>query len=327
MTRNHPSPAGADAGASVLCCRAVGKRYGRQTVLENVDLDLRPGEVLGLLGPNGAGKTTLIKILLGLVTPATGEVSVFGCDLFSRRRDALARVGAVIEAPVFFEYLSAFENLRSLAALTGPVSCDQVLATLAAVGLREVAERPVRTFSYGMKQRLGIAQALLPAARLLILDEPSNGLDPHGIAGIRRLVRELPRRLGLSVLVSSHLLGEIEQMCDRYLILHRGRKIAEGRVDEVRARAATVAVELRTAGGDVPAAVKALPGYAGPAPDAQEGTGVLFHAAPAAVPELVRALVAAGAEVLAVRPCHGTLEELFLASTRDGERDVRIDAF
>lgn len=314
--------------ATILECRGVSKRYGAKTVLTDMELALAPGETLGFLGPNGAGKTTLIKIILGLVTPTAGDIRVFGADLFSNRAKAMQQVGAIIEAPIFFDYMTARDNLRYLASLTRSVPRAKVDEVLELVGLGDVAERQVSTFSYGMKQRLGIAQALLPETRLLMLDEPTNGLDPHGIAAMRKLIRDLVQRLGIAVFLSSHLLTEVEQVCDRVIIIHHGRKVLEGAVADLKARHGEVDVQVRPPSDE--AFIKGHPAYLRSHLLDEGGVTVLgctFRGDPGSIPQLVRELTAAGLDLMQVKPHRHTLEDLFIQSTSGGERDVRIDSF
>ncbi|MCJ8330337.1 MAG: ATP-binding cassette domain-containing protein, partial [Lentisphaeria bacterium] len=203
---------------AILTARNITKRYGKQYALKDIDLTINEGEIFGFLGPNGAGKTTFIKIMLGLATPHDGELELMGVDIFRNRKAAIQQVGAVVEAPIFFEYMTAYENLSYLVALSKKISRERILDVLDMVGLSAAVNKKVGAFSYGMKQRLGIAQALLPDTRFLILDEPTNGLDPHGISGVRKLIRKLTSELGITVFLSSHLLIEVEQICDRVCI-------------------------------------------------------------------------------------------------------------
>ena len=321
------SPGGAPPDEVVLLCRGLTKRYRQRTVLDRVDVALHRGEVFGLLGPNGAGKTTFIRMILGLGLPAAGSIVVFGKDLFRHRREVLRQVGAVVEAPAFFEYLSGLENLRRLVGLTRPLPAARLLESLDAVGLRDAAQAKVGTYSYGMKQRLGIAQALLPDTRLLILDEPTNGLDPHGIAGMRRLIRQLAAERGMTVLISSHLLAEIEQVCDRVAIIHRGRCLIETGIDELRAHSVRLEVEVS---GPAPLLERlaAESGAAERRPGAAaDGSLTLVYRDGIEVPQIVRTLVLAGAEVRRVQTRRETLEDVFLRLTGTGSSDVRIDAF
>lgn len=310
----------------VLTCHDLTKRYRGRTALDRVNVEIREGEVFGLLGPNGAGKTTFIRMILGLGLPNTGAISVFGRDLFTHRREVLRQMGAVVEAPVFFEYLSGLENLRRLVGLTHPLPEQRLLEGLEAVSLREAALARVGTYSYGMKQRLGIAQALLPDTRLLILDEPTNGLDPHGIAGMRRLIRQLAVERQVTILISSHLLTEIEQVCDRVAIIHRGRCLVQTGIDELRARSTRLEVDVsgppvraESLGRDTGATACRAAG--------SDGTTTLVYEGPADTPSIVRRLVQAGAEVARVQTRRESLEDVFLRLTQTGDSDARIDAF
>ena len=310
----------------VLVCRGLTKLYRGRAALDGVDVDVHEGEVFGLLGPNGAGKTTFIRMILGLGLPKAGSISVFGMDLFTHRRQVLRHVGAVVEAPVFMEYLSGLENLSRLVGLTRALPEARLLDSLQAVGLREAARAKVGTYSYGMKQRLGIAQALLPDTRLLILDEPTNGLDPHGIAGMRRLIRQLALERRMSVLISSHLLTEIEQVCDRVAIIHKGRCLVQTGIAELRTHSHRVEIDLRGPAALVEALRRDPAVTATPAAD-DDGTTTLVYRDPTDIPDLVRRLVQDGADVLRVQTRRETLEEVFLRLTRTGDSDVRIDAF
>lgn len=312
---------------SVLSCQGVTKRYGRKTVLADISLELAPGEVFGFLGPNGAGKTTLIKSILGLVTPQAGEIRIFGHNLFLERIAAIRPVGAVVEAPLFTECFSAFDNLKYLASFTAPVEKRQIEEALERVGLGDVARTPVGTFSYGMKQRLGIAQALLPATRLLILDEPTNGLDPHGIAGMRQLIRSLSRDQGLTVFLSSHLLYEVEQVCDRFMIIHHGRKVMEGTMNDPRLQQGADLVEVTVRRDDSLPALKSHPAFVEMIRETEERQ-VALRFSSVDVPALVRDLVACGAAVEEVKPVRRTLEEIFIELTRKPQGgDARNDSF
>ncbi len=311
----------------VLSCQKVTKRYGRKTVLADISLELSPGEVFGFLGPNGAGKTTLIKSLLGLVTPQAGEIRLFGHDLFLDRIAALHAVGAVVEAPLFTECFSAYDNLKYLASFTAPVEKKRIEEVLERVGLGDVASTPVGTFSYGMKQRLGIAQALLPSTRLLILDEPTNGLDPHGIAGMRQLIRSLSRDQGLAVFLSSHLLYEVEQVCDRFMIIHHGRQVMSGTMNDPRLQPEATLVEVTVQRNDSLPALKHHPAFVEMVKEDEEPQAVIRFSA-RDVPALVRDLVASGAAVEQVKPIRRTLEDIFIELTRKPEGgDSRNDSF
>lgn len=224
--------------------RNLGKRFGARVALDGVSLTVSRGEIFGLLGHNGAGKSTMIGMLLGQVWPSEGEVKVCGCDVTRNRRGALARVGAIFESPAFYDYLSGWRNLEILAAYSGPTIPARLHEVIEWVGLSGREGSLVRTYSHGMRARLALAQALLPAPELLILDEPGNGLDPEGIHEMRRTIRRLRDQLGLTILLSSHQLGEVELLCGRIAVLSRGRKVFEGSMDDTRRRESWV--RLRT---------------------------------------------------------------------------------
>src|SRR5690242_19387827 len=216
--------------------RGLVKRYGAVTAVDHVDLTVEPGDIYGYLGPNGAGKTTTLRMLLGLVHPNEGTVRVFGRNPVARGGRALDGVAGFVEAPAFYPYLSGRKNLELLAAFDGGGKRERqrIDSVLAEVGLLERAGDRVGGYSQGMRQRLGIAASLLRDPRLLILDEPANGLDPAGIRDMRTLIASLPER-GVTVLYSSHLLAEVEEVCTRVAIVNDGRIAFEGRLDELRA--------------------------------------------------------------------------------------------
>jgi ABC-2 type transport system ATP-binding protein len=204
------------------------KRFGSRTAVDRLSLRVERGDIYGFLGPNGAGKSTTLRMLLGLVRPTSGVIKFplpAGSWEYLRAR---SRVGSIIETPAFYENISGLRNLQLLASLSGGVKKKRVEEVLEIVELRDRARDPVKVYSYGMRQRLGIAQALLPTPELIILDEPTNGLDPQGIQETRKLIRRLRGDLRLTVLLSSHLLTEIEQLCNRVGIIHEGRLLYEG---------------------------------------------------------------------------------------------------
>ena len=235
--------------------RGVGKRYGRRWAVRDLTMVVHGGEVYALLGRNGAGKTTTLRMILGLARRTTGEIVLFGRRLEQWGAEVYRRVGATVETPGFYGNLTARENLLHNLLILGvpePQRIDQVLEL---VGLRHAADRRVREFSLGMRQRLGIARALLHEPRLLILDEPTNGLDPAGIREVRELIRELAAERKMAVLLSSHILAEVEQVADRVGILHEGRLVEEVRMGELRDRGRTyLVIETR----DPEAAVRLL---------------------------------------------------------------------
>jgi ABC-2 type transport system ATP-binding protein len=228
--------------AAAITTEGLTKRFGTHLAVDQLDLEVSHGQVFGFLGPNGAGKTTTIGMLLGLVRPTAGRAVVLGCDVAREPERALSAVGAMIEAPAFYPYLSGRDNLRVLARAAG-LPVQRVEATLAAVALGARARDRIRSYSQGMKQRLAIAAALLPDPRLILLDEPTNGLDPAGQIEIRELIRELAAG-GHTIFLTSHMLHEVEQLCERVAILKQGRLVVQGTVAQLLRRGRGVRMRL-----------------------------------------------------------------------------------
>ncbi len=296
----------------VLRTRGLVKQFGTLTAVDHLDLDVRRGEVVGLLGPNGAGKSTTIGMILGLVHPTSGTAEVMGRDVWRDREHALASSGAIVETPAFYPYLSGRDNLTALALIRGGGARARVDPLLERVGLSARARSKYRTYSLGMKQRLGIASTLLSDPPLVILDEPANGLDPAGQREIRELVRELAHEEH-GVLLASHLLYEVEQICDRVLVINKGRLIASGTIAEVTAGAGTIEIAVNDA-GRAATTLRGLPGIA----DVQETErGVRVTAEPARGADVNRALAAAGIFASAIVPHKSSLEDVFLDITDD----------
>ena len=297
-------------GDLVIETRALTKRYGDSIVaVDDLDLGVRRGEVYGFLGPNGAGKTTTLRMLLGLVRPTSGEAVVLGAA--PGEPDGLARIGAMVEAPAFYPYLSGRDNLRVLAGHAG-VREDRVEAVLDEVGLTDRASDRSRTYSLGMKQRLGVAAALLKDPELLILDEPTNGLDPAGMADMRDLIRLLGKG-GRTVVLSSHLMGEVEQVTDRVGVIRDGALVAEGTVAELRGRAGLmVRAEPRAEAARL---IRALTDV-----DEVTCTGGLLDVTvdTARAPTINRLLVEAGIAVSELYAQKASLEDVFLELTNSG---------
>jgi len=244
ITRERTATAdAARSGEVVLRARNLSKKYGARLAVDNLNLEVRRGEIFGFLGPNGAGKTTTIRMMLGLIAPTAGNVEALGADVVAERPRVLPRVGALIEQPALYTYLSGRDNLRAVAAVLGGVPEERIQAVLDLVGLRARQKDKVRTYSLGMKQRLGVAIALLADPDLLILDEPANGLDPAGIVEMRDLLRRLAAE-GKTVFISSHVLHEVQQLCTRVAIINLGRLVTETTVDELVAGHGEFAVRL-----------------------------------------------------------------------------------
>jgi len=222
------------------------KDFKEIKAVDDLSFSVPEGQVYGFLGQNGAGKSTTIRMLLTLIKPTSGQIEIFGFDLQQHRKEILRQVGAIIERPDLYKYLTALENLRIFAAMSGvKISEKKLMDQLAMVGLAERAHSKVRTYSQGMKQRLGIATALVHNPKLIILDEPTNGLDPQGIADVRNLILHLSNDLKKTLMISSHLLSEMELIADSMLIIDKGKKIVEGKVNDLFDPAETL-VELKT---------------------------------------------------------------------------------
>ena len=297
----------------VLRTRGLVKRFGALTAVDQLDIEVNRGEVVGLLGPNGAGKSTTIGMILGLVRPTAGTAEVMGRDVWRDRENALAASGAIVETPAFYPYLSGRDNLTALAIIRGGGSGARVDPLLARVGLTARAGSKYRTYSLGMKQRLGIASTLLGDPPLVILDEPANGLDPAGQREIRELVRELAKEQH-GVLLASHLLYEVEQICDRVLVINKGKLIASGTIAEVTAGAGTIEISVNDP-ARAAAALRGLPGITGVL---ETESGVKVTGEPARGADLNRALAAAGIYASALVPHKSSLEDVFLDMTEDG---------
>ncbi|MFC5703924.1 ABC transporter ATP-binding protein [Cohnella faecalis] len=220
----------------ILETRGLTKKISGKAVVSDVHLKIKRGDIYGFLGPNGAGKTTTIRMLLGLAKPTFGTVRIFGQDIRRDRLAILRKVGSLVEYPSYYGHLSAYENLETVRRLLG-VSRNRIDEALSVVRLSKEAHRPVKGFSLGMKQRLGIATALLGEPELLILDEPTNGLDPAGILEIRELIKSLPRTHGVTILISSHLLSEVEQMATRVGIIAKGNMLFQDKIDVLKRQA------------------------------------------------------------------------------------------
>ncbi|MFM7671361.1 MAG: ABC transporter ATP-binding protein [Bacteroidota bacterium] len=292
----------------------LSKRFGSFEAVRDVSFVVERGQVYGFLGQNGAGKSTTLRMLMTLIRPTGGHIELFGLDLQRHRTEILRQVGAVIEKPDHYGYLSAYENLRMAAVLCGiHPSRDKLLQQLDFVGLADRYKSPVKTFSQGMKQRLGIATALVHDPALIILDEPTNGLDPQGIADIRDLIRRLSREQGKTLIVSSHLLSEIELIADSLLILHKGEKRMEGKMSDLLDPAETV-VEFELDRTD--ATHKVLEGFDQiKSIDWRGDQQCCVRMAKNRIPDLIRSLANADVSVYSVRTRH-SLEYYFLQMTQ-----------
>lgn len=219
-----------------LSVKGLRKVIGKKEIIKGLDFELKRGEVFGFLGPNGAGKTTTIRMLVGLIRPTSGTIRICGHDVAEEFSEAMRNLGCIVENPELYSFLSGWENLRYFARMLSGIEDDRINEVVKLVGLQQRIHDKVKTYSLGMRQRLGIAQALLGRPKVLILDEPTNGLDPSGIREMRQFIRFLAEEEGLSVFVSSHLLSEIQLMCDRVAIISKGKIIRNELVDTLLSR-------------------------------------------------------------------------------------------
>jgi ABC-2 type transport system ATP-binding protein len=297
----------------VIQLKNLYKKFGQQLAVDDLTLQVPAGEIYGLLGHNGAGKSTAIGMMLGQVWPTSGEVSICGHDVTAHRRLALQKVGAIFESPAFYDYLSGRRNLEILSSYTAPTSRRRIQEVIEWVGLSGREHSKVRTYSHGMRARLALAQALLPQPELLILDEPSDGLDPEGIHEMRLTILRLHRELRLTILLSSHFLSEVEQLCTRIAVLNRGRMVFEGSLAATKQGA-----WIRLKAGDFGSAVKQLK-------EAQlitqERDGHLIALGPGiGTDQVVRLLVERGMAVYEIAPVEDTLEDFYL-SLMNGQKE------
>jgi ABC-type multidrug transport system ATPase subunit len=297
----------------IIKVKGLCKTFGKLQAVNNLSFSVNEGDVYGFLGQNGAGKSTTIRMLLTLIAPSSGTIELFGKSLSSHRKEILSQIGAMIERPDLYKYLSAYDNLKLFAKLSGCKVTNQLLMNqLEMVGLADRANDKVKGFSQGMKQRLGIAIALVHNPALVILDEPTNGLDPQGIADIRNLIKSLSTEHKKTVVVSSHLLNEIEQVASRILIIDKGRKIIEGSTQELLDPNQTV-VDIET--NDLKKAFTLLSSsswanHLQPLIDSKISLTLNKHQ----IPDLLRNLVSLNIDVYALQQRH-SLEDYFLKVT------------
>ncbi len=288
---------------------SLTKDFGGRRAVDDLSLQVRAGDIYGFLGPNGAGKSTTIRMLVGLVRPTQGSSRLFDTDVQVEHKKALGRIGALVESPSFYIYLSARENLRMLSRLSGTCTDQRIDEALDLVGLLDRARDKVRTFSHGMRQRLGIAQALLPDPELIVLDEPTVGLDPEGMKHVRELILHLAKDCGKTVFLSSHLLHEVEQVCSRVGVINRGALVAEGDVSTLL-RAESGLIEMRV--GDPDRTVQLLDSIPDVKVVGREGDTLSLRIPPDLVPGLNRAIVQADIDLYSVAAKATSLEDFYL---------------
>ncbi|MEK3881380.1 ABC transporter ATP-binding protein [Paenibacillus sp. PL2-23] len=302
----------------VLSVKQLHKKINGKTIVDNVSFELRSGDIVGFLGPNGAGKTTTIRMLVNLIKPTSGHVYICGRNIRKEPEEALRHVGAIVENPELYSYMTGYQNLEQLARMQDGVDAKRIREVTAVVKLENRIHDKVGTYSLGMRQRLGIAAALLGKPRLLILDEPTNGLDPIGIKELRAFIRSLAEE-GLSVLVSSHLLSEVQLLCDRFVIIHQGRVAASGMVEEWR-RGASGIVRWQFQHAEEGARELLKDDRIGLAEEVNEAgpeasAMVTVRMNEALVPDTVARLADCGVRILSVCKAEPTLEDMFLTMT------------
>ncbi|MUG87223.1 ATP-binding cassette domain-containing protein [Paenibacillus timonensis] len=297
----------------IIQTEGLTKKYRGRAAVDHLNLEIAKGDIYGFLGPNGAGKTTTIRMLLGLIQPTSGSIHIFGRELQRDKLDILRRIGSLVESPSYYGHLSAIDNLEAIRRIL-QVPKSRIDEVLEIVSLTSEARRPVKGFSLGMKQRLGIAASLLGNPELLILDEPTNGLDPSGIHEIRELIKSMPQKYGITVLVSSHLLGEMELMASKVGIIREGRMVFQDTIDNLRLRSAHD-MELVVSEPDEALWIARDLGAAG---KLQSGTLSFPGMADAQVAHLVKRLVENGHSVYRVEQKKKSLEDIFMQVIGEG---------
>ncbi|AXO95940.1 ABC transporter ATP-binding protein [Bacillus anthracis] len=298
---------------TILSVRDVKKVIGKKTIVENISFDVKQGEVFGFLGPNGAGKTTTIRMLVGLIKETEGTISIGGYSIKENFREAMRQIGSIVENPELYTYLTGWENLKQFARMLGGISDERIIEIAHMVHLDERIHDKVKTYSLGMKQRLGIAQALLGNPKLLILDEPTNGLDPAGIRELREFIHKLVKEENMSVFISSHLLSEVQMICDRVAIIYKGKMITVAKVEEL----------IKTASDRVEWIVTPISKAKDMLEDAEEvrevsieGNRLLCRMHISSISNWNKTFVENGIDVHSVKELVFTLEDLFIELTR-----------
>lgn len=300
---------------TVIQMRNLTKILKGRRVVDNLSLEVYRGDVFGFLGPNGAGKTMTIRLLLGLIRPLGGEIIICGSNLLKNFAATIKSVGAIIEQPRFYNYLTGRQNLQVLARMSDPRTAfsGHLEEVIELVGLRNRIDSKVGTYSLGMKQRLGIAQSLLHRPDVVIYDEPTNGLDPQGMKEVRDLIRRLSTEQGITVFVSTHLLSEVEQICNRVAVINRGRLLTQGYVNELLVQARDVILEIKV---DRPAEALSLLEKEQLAREVNmDGELLLVRAGNEKVPEINKFLMEKGFKLYSTRPRRNSLEEFYLQLT------------
>ncbi|MBJ7573186.1 ABC transporter ATP-binding protein [Bacillus halotolerans] len=293
----------------ILHIEGLDKKIGSKQILKQISMDVRQGEIIGLLGPNGSGKTTLIRIIVGLLKQNSGSVAINGFKHDTEFEQAMESVGAIVENPEFYPYLSGWENLKHFANMHKKIDDERLDEVVERVGLTSAIDDKVKTYSLGMRQRLGIAQAILHRPKLLILDEPTNGLDPAGMKDFRDHIKELAKEEGTAVLFATHLLREVEDLCDRVIIIQKGEIKAEVSLNGAGQKTEKAVIEVQPA-------QKALDWLRGNGYTAERKDGsIVVDIAKENIPELNRSLVGQGLNVFSIMPYTQSLEDEFIKAT------------
>ncbi|WP_339179742.1 ABC transporter ATP-binding protein [Bacillus sp. FSL R5-0560] len=293
----------------ILHIEGLDKKIGSKQILKQISMDVRQGEIIGLLGPNGSGKTTLIRIIVGLLKQNSGSVAINGFKHDTEFEQAMEAVGAIVENPEFYPYLSGWENLKHFANMHKKIDDERLDEVVERVGLTSAIDDKVRTYSLGMRQRLGIAQAILHRPKLLILDEPTNGLDPAGMKDFRDHIKELAEEEGTAVLFATHLLREVEDLCDRVIIIQKGAIKAEVSLNGAGQKTEKAVIEVQPA-------EKAIAWLVGNGYTAERKDGsIVVDIAKENIPELNRSLVGQGLNVFSIMTYTQSLEDEFIKAT------------
>ncbi|QNO15978.1 ABC transporter ATP-binding protein [Alkalicella caledoniensis] len=295
----------------VLALNGVSKKIKKKTIVQDISFSVSKGEVFGFLGPNGAGKTTTIRMIVGLIRPTTGDIRICGNNLTKDFTKAMSHVGCIVENPELYGFMTGMDNLKHFGVMKGHIPHSRYLEVIDLVGLGNRINHKVNTYSLGMKQRLGLAQALLAKPQLLILDEPTNGLDPAGINEFRELIKNLAHEEGMAVFVSSHLLGEVQLMCDRVAIISQGKIVRTDNIEALVAEEEKIIWQVR----DMQKGKEIIEGLTG-VPIEIVNNGLVGYVNEELIEEINAALFEAGVGVQTIEKKQKSLEDLFLELTR-----------
>lgn len=299
----------------VLEAKNISKKISGRPIIKDISFEVTAGEIFGFLGPNGSGKTTTIRMLTGMIKPDSGSIKIMGHDIQTEFRKAIAHMGAIVENPALYTFMTGWQNLKQFARISGvPISDERIMQCARIVELDQRVHDLVGTYSLGMKQRLGIAQALLANPAILILDEPTNGMDPSGIKDMRLLIKRLVSEENLSVFISSHLLSEIEHLCDRVLIINQGQSIVSGRVDDLAGTGANSQFILSLNEQHIEPAIKLLKQQNIRA--FEENSKLVVQTQKENIPDLVHHLYQADLKVYLIHTRDSSLEDYFLSVTK-----------